>query len=312
MSLPDNPFSFGNDISQYQQKVKDFYTVGYNRRDPSAHPKGAYRRPGQYANVVWNGQDGRQSTICPLTIAPGAIKKRGSPNPLADSELESPDICANYTDSYSVTSRALTAHTVTITPSSTLTTASTSSSPPLACTQYFYFPEAGPNSFVCQCNDDTWNHFDGSEYQDSYSECPSQVAIVSLTAATASATVSPDVSCASVVLGPTSANYGSFCECSNNLFFPEECPASVSAATTTLTRSDPPSSVTAALTRGDYVTPSPVSTPCVPQCTKIARPDGPHGVLEVANCYCDPACGGNAHPQPNAENMCPNQVAVIG
>ena len=191
MSLPDNPFSFGNDISQYQQKVKDFYTVGYNRRDPSAHPKGAYRRPGQYANVVWNGQDGRQSTICPLTIAPGAIKKRGSPNPLADSELESPDICANYTDSYSVTSRALTAHTVTITPSSTLTTASTSSSPPLACTQYFYFPEAGPNSFVCQCNDDTWNHFDGSEYQDSYSECPSQVAIVSLTAATASATVSP-------------------------------------------------------------------------------------------------------------------------
>ncbi len=322
MSLPGNPFGFGNDISQFQQKVKNFYTVGYSRRDASAHPKGAYRRPGQYANVVWNGQDGRQSTICPLLLTPGALKKRDDSTPSADSELEPADICANYTAPASATSRSSTAHTVTITPSSTLTTTSASSSsspsssPPLACTQYFYFPESGANSFVCQCNDGTWTHINEYEHQDTYSECPSQVATVSLTQATPSATLPPDVSCTKVIYEPSSANYDPFCECSNHIFWPVECPGSVSAAfTTTLTFSEPPASVTAALTRGDFVTPipSPVSAAwCVPQCTKIARLNGPHDVQEVANCYCNPACGGNAHPQLNADNMCPNQVAVEG
>ena len=338
MSLPGNPFGFGHDISQYQQKVKDFYTVGYNRRDGSAHPQGAYRRPGRYANVVWNGQDGRSSTACPLLLHPGAIKKRDDTDALAESVLEPADICANYSAlaSASATSRTSTAHAVTITPSSNLTTPSSSSSSPpspppsLACTQVFYSPYDGPNAFLCQCNDSTWNHLNNAYYSpDVYSECPSQVATLSLTEATPSATVPPDVSCTQVVLEPTPTNYAPLCECSNDMLFLEDCPVSVSAATTTLTRSEPPASVTAALTVGDYVTPSPVSvgyvapspslmattttttTTCVPQCTKHAMLNGPHDAFRPATCYCDPACGGNAHPKPNADNVCPNQVTAV-
>ncbi|KAL9135439.1 MAG: hypothetical protein Q9175_003368 [Cornicularia normoerica] len=154
MSLPGNPFRFGNDNSQFQQKVKDFYTVGYKRRVPSAHPRGAYYRPGRYANVVWNEQDGRSSTVCPLSVNPGAIKKRDRSNPLANSELEPADICANYTASSSATSRmSSTAYAVTFASSSTLTTTPSSPSASLACTQYFYYPVDGAINFVCHCND---------------------------------------------------------------------------------------------------------------------------------------------------------------
>ena len=47
----------------------------------------------------------------------------------------------------------------------------------LACTQYFLFPEDGPNSFVYQGDDGTWNHL---FEEDTYSLCPSQVTTVSM------------------------------------------------------------------------------------------------------------------------------------
>ena len=94
-------FGFGNDITQYQQMVKNYYTVGYNNRRPALglHPPGAWYRPGSIAavSVAWNGLDGSQSTICPLTWAPdGAFKKRQNTDPASP-----PDICAAY-NSHSV------------------------------------------------------------------------------------------------------------------------------------------------------------------------------------------------------------------
>lgn len=139
MSLPGNPFGFGNDISQYQQKVRDFYTVGYNRRNPSAHPKGAYRRPVQYANVVWNGEDGRQSTICRDILTPGAIKKRDDSTPSAGSELEPADICANYTISASATSRTSTKATPKFTSSKVKRSTVTVRSSSLMQSSFFFF-----------------------------------------------------------------------------------------------------------------------------------------------------------------------------
>lgn len=90
-------FGFGGDITQYQQMVKNYYTVGYNNRRPALglHPPGAWYRLRSFSSVsvAWNGLDGSQSTICPLTWAPdGAFKKRQNTDPAT-----SPDICATYT-----------------------------------------------------------------------------------------------------------------------------------------------------------------------------------------------------------------------
>lgn len=59
---------------------------------------------------------------------------------------------------------------------------------------------------------------------------------------------------------------------------PDECPFSVSATTTTLTFSEPPASVTAALTRIDFVTPSLVSVACALQYTKHLKRNRLHQV----------------------------------
>ena len=90
-------FGFGADQTQYQQLVKNYYTVGYNRRRPASglHPPGSWYRPGSVAPVpvAWNGLDGSQSTVCPLIWAPdGTFKKRQA------TDLNAPsDICAGYT-----------------------------------------------------------------------------------------------------------------------------------------------------------------------------------------------------------------------
>lgn len=97
MSQPGNVYQFGSDITQYQQVVYNYYTAGFSIRS-SRHPPGSWYRPGgSYAPVGWNGLDGSQPTVCPLTWpppgAPGApIKKRQTSDPLASS-----DICAAYT-----------------------------------------------------------------------------------------------------------------------------------------------------------------------------------------------------------------------
>lgn len=92
MSEPGNVYGFGRDITQYQQLVKNYYTVGYNGRNRALHPPGSWYRPGTYAPVAWNGLDGSQSTICPLSWPPnGALKKRDTTDPAT-----SPDICAAY------------------------------------------------------------------------------------------------------------------------------------------------------------------------------------------------------------------------
>lgn len=121
--------------------------------------------------------------------------------------------------------------------------------PTLACTQYFFYPNDGPNVFLCQCNDGTWNH---RVKQDSYSLCPSQVTTVSMKVAYyAETTVPPSVSCTLVYCDPCSVDYHPFYECSNDLFFAGACPSSVSAATTKPTLSEPLVSVTAVLTKGE-------------------------------------------------------------
>lgn len=188
------------------------------------------------------------------------------------------------------------------TPRSTLTADSKAMSPTstLACTQFFFFADDGPNNFICQCNDGTWNH---RNKQDSYSLCPSQETTVSMTVAYNPETTIPSgVSCALVNYAPSSVQYNPFCECSNDLFFVNACPSSVAAVTTTLTLSEPPASLTAALTKGDYITPipipptpppSPTTSLCVPQCTKHVEQGGSHDLLFEVTCYCNPACGGN-------------------
>lgn len=93
LSEPGNVYGLGNDITQYQQLVKNYYTVGYNRRRPNLHPPGSWYRPGKYAPVAWNGLDGSRSTVCPLILSPdGVLKKRETTDPAT-----SPDICAAYT-----------------------------------------------------------------------------------------------------------------------------------------------------------------------------------------------------------------------
>lgn len=194
------------------------------------------------------------------------------------------------------------------------------STPPTSifgCIQKFLFADDGPNSFVCQCNDDTWNHLE----EDTYSLCPSQVTTISMTIAYPSTTIAPNVSCTLVNYAPSSAVYVPLCECANKLFFADECPSSVSAATITLTLSEPPASVTAALTKGDFITPStpisstplpsPTTSACVPQCTKHVEQGGPQDSQTEITCDCNPACGGNAHPKPDSNNVCPNQVSVV-
>ena len=97
LSEPGDVYGFnGVDKGQYQQLVKNYYTVGYNNRQPglrSVHPPGSWYRPASYAPVAWNGLDGSRSNICPLIWAPqGEFKKRQTTDPATSS-----DVCAAYT-----------------------------------------------------------------------------------------------------------------------------------------------------------------------------------------------------------------------
>lgn len=208
---------------------------------------------------------------------------------------------------------------VRLTQRATSTGEATPSTPTLACTQYFYYANDGPNNFLCQCNDGTWNH---RPHEDTYSLSPSQVTTVSLTAAYSWInTIPTGVSCTLVNYEPSSVDFVPFCECSNDLLFAGACPSSVAAATTTPTLSEPPASVTAAFTKRDFKTPSsippapppsPTTSSCVPQCTKHVSETGSWGDGSLlVTCFCNPACGGNARPSPDASNVCPNQVTVI-
>lgn len=327
----DPPFELGDDITQYQAKAFAYYTT---------EGKGSYIRLGGNALVGWNGLDNSDPDQCPA-----AYRKRDGADGGACEVPPSTSIPAN-----SVTASSLEVATATNTNGNLLgaaelvasaiaageaageiasatraagltrqpystSTATMPISSPLACTQVFYYPKDGADSFLCQCSDSTWNHFRNVDF---YSQCPSQVSVVSLTTATPSATVPPGFSCSLVVFGPSTVNYGNFCECNNSMFWGGGCPTSIHvAATTTFTFSRPPATVTAGLTNGDYVTPSPSLSPsmvtpaCVPQCTKLTKPPGPHGEMYEPTCFCNPACGGNAHPKPDGNNVCPDQVAVI-
>ena len=97
MSQPGNVYGFGNDPTQYQQLVYNYYTAGYNRRRPATHPPGSWYRPGTYIPLAWNNLDGSQGNVCPLSWPPAGavgapIKKRQTTDPAT-----SPDICAAYT-----------------------------------------------------------------------------------------------------------------------------------------------------------------------------------------------------------------------
>ena len=63
LSEPGNVYGFGDDITQYRQLVKNYYTSGYNRRSPDLHPPGSCYRPGSYTPIAWNKLDGSQSTV---------------------------------------------------------------------------------------------------------------------------------------------------------------------------------------------------------------------------------------------------------
>ncbi len=329
LSRPIPPFELGDDITQYQAKAFAYYTT---------EGKGSYTRDGGNAQVGWNGLDNSDPNQCPALRR----KRDGSDGGACEMQLSTSvpptTVTTSTLKAFTATTAnasllaavgviaggiaageaagttyatGLTQKSTSIPHTSASTTLPTTTATPLACTQYFYYSDDGPNSFVCQCSDSTWNHL---RNDDVYSECPSQVSTVSLTTATPSATVPSGVSCSLVVFGPTAINYGNFCECDNSMFWGGGCPTWISvAATTTFTFSKPPASVTAALTVGDFIKPTPIqiTAACVPQCTKLAKLDGPHGVEEQADCYCNPACGGNAHPTPNGNNICPNQVTVI-
>ena len=127
--------------------------------------------------------------------------------------------------------------------SATRSTSATSSSP-VECTKVWFFSEGDDNSFVCQCNDGTWNH---RAAQESYSNCPNQVASTSLTTTSSKAVIPTSVACTVVVFDPGSPYWGPpFFECDNGvliIFTPY--PSTLSAKTTTLTLSEPNTSGTA-------------------------------------------------------------------
>ena len=52
------PYNFGDDITQYQNIVKEYHVGGL----------GSWARPGSYERTVWNGLDGSASTYCPLSL----------------------------------------------------------------------------------------------------------------------------------------------------------------------------------------------------------------------------------------------------
>lgn len=139
-------FGFGDDVTQYQQLVKNYYTVGYNNRQPASglHPPGSWYRPGSIAPVpvAWNGLDGSQSNVCPLIWTPeGLFKKRQTTDPESLS-----DICAGYT-----------AHSVIIYSSAEKTCLDSLSICP---TTYFLYSVSGPSGVPSSiCND---NGFIGS------------------------------------------------------------------------------------------------------------------------------------------------------
>ena len=104
--------------------------------------------------------------------------------------------------------------------------------------------EERENSFVCQCNDGTWNH---RAAQVSYSNCPNQVASTSLTTISSKTIIPTSVAC-TVVFDPGSPYWGPpFYECDNGvLITATPYPGTLSARTTTPTLSEPNTSGTAA------------------------------------------------------------------
>lgn len=267
------PFELGDDVTQYQAKAFAYYTT---------EGKGSYTRAGGNALVGWNGLDNsdpaecsaayqkrdgsddgscelKPSTAIPATTVTASSLKVATPTNSNGSLLGLGGLIVSAIAAGEATGEVASAtRAAGLTQQSYLTsTAPIPTSSTLACTQVFYYPEDGADSFVCQCSDSTWNHFRNVDF---YSVCPSQVSIVSLTAATPSATVPPGVSCSLVVFGPTTVDYGDFCECSNSIFWSGGCPIDV-ATTTTFTFSRPPASVTAGLTNRAYVTSSPNPRP---------------------------------------------------
>lgn len=216
-------------------------------------------------------------------------------------------------------------------------TSSVPALPSLACTKFLFFPGDGPNSFVCQCNDGTWNH---RKAQESYSECPSQITSTALTTTTATVALPSTVSCTLVVFAPGSLTWGPpFCECSNDLLFLGSCPVSVSAQTTTLTLSEPvtpganaiptlttdpsaavctevpslsikcvaPPTQQAVAPPVAIPPPSPTTAACTPRCTTVLGAPREEG-NQLIFCHCNPACGGYPYPTPNGNGDCPYQV----
>lgn len=130
-------------------------------------------------------------------------------------------------------------------PQSTATSISATSSTPAECTKFWFLSEEDSNSFVCQCKDGTWNH---RKAQESYSDCPNQVASTSLTTTSSGAIIPTSVACSVVVFGPGSPYWGPpFFECDNGvLILGPPYPSTLSARTTTLTLSEPNTSGTKA------------------------------------------------------------------
>ena len=121
---------------------------------------------------------------------------------------------------------------------------SATSSSPAACTKVWFLSEGNQNSFICQCNDGTWNH---RAAQESYSDCPNQVASTSLTTISSKAVIPTSVACTVVVFDPGSPYWGPPLYVRNNdvLILTTPYPSSLSAKTTTLTLSEPNTSGTA-------------------------------------------------------------------
>lgn len=106
LARSDNPFGLSYAQSAwptYQRIVKNYYTVGYSSRNPSAHPPGSWYRTGNSLPVAWNGLDGTQKTLCRKRLFPAApggvgwVKKREANDDGENPAVES--VCAAFSSS---------------------------------------------------------------------------------------------------------------------------------------------------------------------------------------------------------------------
>lgn len=143
----DNPFRLIYAQSawpSYQRIVKDYYTLGYNRKNPLAHPPGSWYRNSNPYPVAWNGLDGTQKTLCSKRLTPGGpggagwIKRREANDDEENPAVES--VCAVYSSSpaSSTTTSSAPSATPTVSTegsiliSSSSTSSTSTSSPPSA------------------------------------------------------------------------------------------------------------------------------------------------------------------------------------